>query len=280
MTAGYRSNAPSPWGVAGAAVEAVAKTATARPAAIAAGATVLLSALFVAAPGLDLAVSAAFHDPEHGFWAKSDPALTALRSVGLVAGKALAIALVLALACPFLFAGRRLLMPARSAAWLAATLLLGSGLLVNLVLKDHWGRARPAAVAEFGGTAVFTPAWAVSDACSRNCSFVSGEASSAVVFALLAVLIWSTGRRGLSAGLVVFAAALSLNRIAMGGHFLSDVLLAWTLTGLVAALAAAVIEPARPASDRSLETALGAAGSRLRRFVADIGRRRRQRSIR
>ena len=37
--------------------------------------------------------------------------------------------------------------------------------------------------------------------------------------------------------IAVFVVAVSLNRIAFGGHFLSDVLLAWGFTGLVMVLA-------------------------------------------
>ena len=38
-------------------------------------------------------------------------------------------------------------------------LLVGPGLVVNGILKDHWGRARPAEIIEFGGTAHFSPAF-------------------------------------------------------------------------------------------------------------------------
>ena len=42
--------------------------------------------------------------------------------------------------------------PGRAAVFLVLSLLLGPGLLVNVILKDNWGRPRPGSVVEFGGT--------------------------------------------------------------------------------------------------------------------------------
>ncbi|QLQ19882.1 MAG: phosphatase PAP2 family protein [Exiguobacterium profundum] len=63
-----------------------------------------------------------------------------------------------------------------------AVYALGTGVLVHGLLKAYWGRARPAQVTEFGGIAAFTPPWLISQECTRNCSFVSGEVSGAVAF--------------------------------------------------------------------------------------------------
>jgi len=48
---------------------------------------------------------------------------------------------------------------------------------------------------------------------------------------------------------LAYAAGLSLNRIAFGGHFLSDVLLSWALTALALALVHRAVH-ASPASIR------------------------------
>ena len=37
--------------------------------------------------------------------------------------------------------------------------IMGPGILVNSVFKDHWGRARPVTVEQFGGDLVFSPVW-------------------------------------------------------------------------------------------------------------------------
>ena len=57
--------------------------------------------------------------------------------------------------------------------------------VVNVFLKGLWGRARPNDVLDFGGSDVFTPWHNISNACTSNCSFVSGDA--AVGFSFLAL---------------------------------------------------------------------------------------------
>ena len=129
---------------------------------------------------------------------------------------------------------RRLSLAGRRALVLIAGLALGSGLIVNGLLKSLWGRARPIQIEAFGGDADFTRAWQVSDQCLSNCSFVSGEGSSAAwMVAAVAVMSPPELRRWTLPLAIAYGAALSLNRIAFGGHFLSDILLSWALTGLV-----------------------------------------------
>ncbi len=108
---------------------------------------------------------------------------------------------------------------------------VGPVLLVNTVLKDHWGRARPFQVQQFGGTKLFTPAWVMSTQCEKNCSFTSGE--SANVFCYLA-LLFIVRQRKLIAGIVLSVGALtSFERIGQGEHFFSDTLLSGFLDYLI-----------------------------------------------
>ena len=60
-------------------------------------------------------------------------------------------------------------------------LVLGAGLVVNGILKDDFGRARPRDIEAFGGSSQFTPAFVVSHECDRNCSFSSGDGAGAFV---------------------------------------------------------------------------------------------------
>jgi lipid A 4'-phosphatase len=118
---------------------------------------------------------------------------------------------------------------ARRLTALAWVSLLASGLLINAGLKEHWGRARPVQVTQFGGTQQFSPALAPTNQCMHNCSFVSGHAASG--FILMAVGLMgsvATRRRWLWIGLG-WGAVASLARIAQGGHFLSDTLFAGVL---------------------------------------------------
>ena len=67
----------------------------------------------------------------------------------------------------------------RAVIFLIATIAIGPGLIVNLGLKDHWGRPRPYQTQGFSGQDPFRPWYATDGACKRNCSFVSGEAATA-----------------------------------------------------------------------------------------------------
>ena len=117
--------------------------------------------------------------------------------------------------------------------FLLSTLLVGPLLLVNIILKDHWGRPRPNAVDLFGGDSPYVAVWRITNYCDTNCSFVSGETATA--FWLMALALVVPRASALPAAIVtaVYAAILSANRIAFGGHFLSDVLISVGLTLLV-----------------------------------------------
>ena len=108
-------------------------------------------------------------------------------------------------------------------AFLLLSLLLGPGLMVNEVLKEYWGRARPHQVTDFGGQKPFTPALQPAANCDSNCSFVSGH--SAIGFWWLVLgLAWPAWRwRAMALGLVL-GGGLGLARVMQGGHFTSDVI--------------------------------------------------------
>ncbi|WP_292160679.1 phosphatase PAP2 family protein [Brevundimonas sp.] len=211
----------------------VAGVGTASPVAAALVATAILSAYFILLPGVDLAVSQVFFDAERGFVAASDPALKALRKSSTWVMGLVLLGLIL-IAVRGGWTRRR---EARKALFLISGLALASGLVVNGLFKAGWGRARPIQIEAFGGEAEFTRAWAITDQCASNCSFVSGEASSAAwIVAAAAVMTPQPWRRILIPAAFVYAAALSFNRLLFGGHFLSDILLSWAITALVLCL--------------------------------------------
>jgi len=111
------------------------------------------------------------------------------------------------------------------AALLLVVLAIGPGLIVNGILKEHWGRARPRDVVEFGGDHRFTPAIVISDQCERNCSFTAGHPSAGFALAALGYAYMSRRRRwAVFAAATGFGLLVGLARVAAGGHFLSDVL--------------------------------------------------------
>ncbi len=117
--------------------------------------------------------------------------------------------------------------------FMALSLAIGPGLLVNTLLKDHSHRPRPYQVTQFGGDQAFKPFYRFDGECRRNCSFVSGEGAEAFWTLAPAVLVPLPWRPIAIAAALVFGAATSLLRIAFGGHFLSDSILAGLLTWLV-----------------------------------------------
>lgn len=122
-------------------------------------------------------------------------------------------------------------------AYLVLTMAVGPGLLVNEVFKNHWGRARPRQVAEFGGTAHYTPPGIPTDQCLKNCSFTSGDASVAFWFFAVAFLLPQRCRGYGLAFAVLFGLFIGFGRMAQGAHFFSDVL----YSGLTVYLSARVI---------------------------------------
>lgn len=120
----------------------------------------------------------------------------------------------------------------RKALYLVAVLLLGAGLIVNAGLKDHFGRARPRDVAEFGGSKHFTPAFVISHECDSNCSFSSGDGAGA--FFSLALALALSRKRAILLAAVAFGSVVSLYRIAAGAHFFSDCVVSFFVMLIVA----------------------------------------------
>jgi lipid A 4'-phosphatase len=226
----------------------------------------LCSAFFLVFPGLDLAVSGFFYEPARGgFYLAGSPVLMLFRRSGdvLIVGvcAAVIVSVVMKLAKP----ERASLIPPRASILMVSTLALGPGLIVNLVLKDHWGRPRPSAINAFGGSAPYVDVWHITGYCATNCSFVSGEGSSAIWFMVIALVAPKAWRLPLAIVIGLYAGALSLNRIAFGGHFLSDVLLAWGITALIIALVYRLLylDPPPALTDANLDAALARAGRAL-----------------
>src|SRR5579863_643314 len=183
-------------------------------------------------PQLDLAATRFVH--EHGgFWGASAAARDARDILRLAPIWLLVLlgALWLARALKW----PRLAAPSAGAMiFLIASLTLGSGLIVNLGLKEHSHRPRPVHVREFGGEEAFRPWYRFDGACRKNCSFASGEAASGFWMVAPALLAPPPWRAAAIAAAIVYGVATSALRVAFGGHFLSDVLIGGLISALVA----------------------------------------------
>lgn len=177
-------------------------------------------------PGIDLWVAGLFYDPAAGFPAAHDPSMRLARRLLNLAGH-LVLAGIVVSALWRVFRGRYLFGLTRNGiVFVLLFFAIGPGLIVNDGFKDHWGRARPRQIAALGGDKSFSPPLVIADQCARNCSFVSGEASYGFGFVALAFLVRPRWRRRAFWGALAYGAVIGLGRIAMGGHFLSDVFFA------------------------------------------------------
>lgn len=231
------------------------------------------SALFVIFPALDIGFSALFYSGSR-FPALRMPWPNLLRDFGRILVLLVCIALIASLLVKLVRPSRPMLIRGSSIGFLLGSLVLAPGLIVNGLLKNFWGRPRPMQIRLFGGEETFVMAWQPSGACSLPCSsFVSGEASAAIWLTGLAMLVRPAYRPALSIAIGVLVVVLSLNRIAFGGHFLSDVVIAWGITLLVlfGLHRVMVAGPQRAridaATDRVLQQIALAPGRALRRLL-------------
>jgi lipid A 4'-phosphatase len=206
-------------------------------------ALVAAAALFLFFPGIDLWAAGLFYRPGDGFFLSSWGPVRAVYAAVPYLTDAVVIGVV-ALYLLGLRRGRPVWrFDGRGAAFLLLALALGPGLLVNTVLKDHWGRARPTQVTEFGGTQIFSPAPLPADQCARNCSFPAGHPAMGFYLVSFALLLQDRRRSAAAGAAVAVGALVGVARMAQGGHFLSDVVFSGLLVcGVSLLLHRAIVE--------------------------------------
>ncbi len=194
---------------------------------IALAAFALAAVAFVAFPEIDLAASGLFF--RNGEWLLSPySAWLALPYYGMPrVGQAIVLTLLVLTPLSFLPRLTRLRPHRGTLAFLLCAALIGPIGLVDAVLKEHSGRARPINVQLFGGDKVFTPAFIPADQCRKNCAFVSGHVASASFFMAFGWLAAPRTRRRWLIGGAACAGFMTVVRMLPGGHFLSDALFAW-----------------------------------------------------
>ena len=203
---------------------------------IASGLLLLTAAVFAFAPHLDIAAARLFLGSSGEFLGVT-PLGEMLRKLGYIVPFGLFAGVVLLwLARRTGFRSRP--RPAgRDVVFLALTLALGPGLLVNTVLKDNSHRPRPVQTIELGGSHQFRPWYRFDGACVRNCSFVSGEASTGFWTLAPALLTPPPVRIAAVSASLVFGTFVALLRMSFGGHYLSDSLFSALLTVLLVLIA-------------------------------------------
>ena len=93
--------------------------------------------------------------------------------------------------------------------------------VINILLKDMWGRVRPNDILHFDGVGFFTPWFKFGGSCTSNCSFVSGDASVGFMLVIFYFII----QKNIYCYLALFFGLIfGFIRIIAGGHFFSDVI--------------------------------------------------------
>lgn len=190
--------------------------------------SVIVGVVCYAFPEIDLWASGLFFDGSHFFLSRHPILLMLHKSV-----KILTISLVILyiglLVKSYLWRDLRLPIEIsrKQIIYLMVALILGPGLVVNTLFKDHWGRARPSQVEQFNGSHTFSPAFVITDQCERNCSFVSGDPS--VGFYLIS-FVFLSGRKRLLWLPMSIGSLYGATRLIQGAHFLSDVILSAIFT--------------------------------------------------
>jgi len=207
---------------------------------VALGIGVVTGVVFALYPALDIAISRLFFSSHYNvFWLTAYAVhggqgwVLDLRRVSMWIVGALAAPAVLALLLKLVRPSSSPPISARAAVFLISTLLLGPGLVTNSLLKAYDGRPRPVEVTQFGGSEQFVQWWNVRGTCDQNCSFVAGEPSGAFWTLAPAALAPPQWRAVAYAAALAFGVVIGLMRIAMGGHFFTDVVFSGVITFLI-----------------------------------------------
>ena len=247
------------------------------------GLTIALSVGFVVGvicavdPQLDLDLAAMwFNRTRHLFDVNGQMWVQHTREAARLIVTFLVLPAFLAVVGKLIFPRRRMLIEARAALFLIATLALGPGILTNVILKDHWGRPRPIDVQQFYGDYRFVPWWDPFGGCPNNCSFVAGEPSGAFWTLAPAALAGPELQPLAYGAALAFGVAVGVLRIAAGAHFFSDVVFAGVLMYLVIWVAHGLIYrwPATRIDEAAAESWLTQAGEGLAALARRLTDRR------
>lgn len=172
----------------------------------------------------DIKIERLFYTPEHGWVYHNNVCWTFLYRYGTFPAILLAAVSFSALLLSF-FDG-----PCRSwrrrALFFVLLMLIGPGLLVNVALKESWGRSRPREVTLFGGQQPYTAVIEKGRA-GMGKSFPSGHAAMGFYLLSPYFAFRRTSPRQSRFFLVLgllYGLVMGLGRMIQGGHFATDVI--------------------------------------------------------
>jgi len=123
---------------------------------------------------IDITFAQNFYSPEKGWYLGRSNPWKFLYHNGNT--PALFISLVAFLVFAVSFFYRKFQLYRKTALFLVLLMVIGPGIVVNKILKDHWGRPRPKHIENFGGELKYLPVLYKGNAANGK-SFPSGHAS-------------------------------------------------------------------------------------------------------
>lgn len=182
----------------------------------------------------DISLQRYFYSPERGWLLQFHPFWDFIYRFGIFPGYFLAFAGLVMITLSYW--NLNYINYRKASLILIFTMIVGPGLIVNLILKDHTGRPRPREITEFGGSEKFICVCEKGET-NEGKSFPCGHCSMgfylAVPYLFLRnrkkVLAYAVLAAGIAYGIII-----GIARMMAGGHFASDVLWAGLLVWLTA----------------------------------------------
>ena len=182
----------------------------------------------------DVALQRFFYSPEKGWLLQFHPFWDFIYRFGIFPGYFLAFAGLIMVTLSYW--NVKYINYRKASMVMIFTMIIGPGLIVNLVLKDHTGRPRPREITEFGGPEKFV-CICEKGATNEGKCFPCGHCSMGFYLAIpylflrnrKKILAYSVLATGLGYGVII-----GIARMMAGGHFASDVLWAGLLVWLTA----------------------------------------------
>ena len=196
--------------------------------------TIVCSILFITLPEIDLLFTSLFFEGGNNFLLRNSSIHSFMDAWVRPSIKYLVMILAALTALSIISNGQYIGWSIRNIICIVLTFSLGPGLLVNGLLKEFIGRARPKNIIEFGGDKIFSPAYFPSDQCAHNCSFVSGDVAFAFATIVFPLLLSGLKKKVGILISIVFGMSIAFYRLGTGAHFLSDTVLAGLLSVITA----------------------------------------------
>ena len=182
----------------------------------------------------DIALQRYFYSPEKGWLLQFHPIWDFIYRFGIFPGYFLAFGGLVMITLSYW--NVKYINYRKASMVLIFTMIVGPGLIVNLVLKDHTGRPRPREITEFGGAEKFLCV-CEKGATNEGKSFPCGHCSMGFYLAIpylflrnrKKILAYSVLAVGIGYGIII-----GIARMMAGGHFASDVLWAGLIVWLIA----------------------------------------------